>query len=263
MLWPSIAAGLMPHAWRSSASASSTTKSAGCVTSVCRRRSAAAGSRSAPERAPRGDPQPTSARSASQTSSTRARRPRQGVVEPARHLRILRPLAREQKRHRRIGGAHDASRRSSACRAREPRGRFSGAVATTARRLVNGRRPTVSVYAASASDDVGSRREDAASCPAARSSAVVAARRQRQQELAGRVAAARRRRRLLEHDVRVRAADAERADARAPRARFRPVHVAQRGVHVERGWRRSRCPGWARRSAARRQLAVLAAPAPS
>ena len=262
-LWPSIACGL--HAPAPSTAAPARTRrrrapaapapSASAARPRPRRRRLAAGR--APSR--RSQPQVRRAACSAQRSTccgTPAR-----LVQPAAHPRVLRALAGEEERHarrpspppRRVG-SRSGSPPASAARA-------SSRVAAHQRRggARSARRPTCSVYATSASVHVrGAPRGAPPAAPCAASSAAGAARGQRQQLPAGApgpTGAPRAGASSSTTCALVPPMPNELTPAR--RGPLRPRPRPQRGVHVEGRAARSRCAGWARGSAAGRDLAVL------
>ena len=249
MLWPSIAAGSTPHAMPQPRQRVLDREERGL-----RERRLAQPRRRAPpsparriEHLPQVEAQPrrrTSAHAVDRLAEDRLR-----LVEPRAHARVLRPLAGEEEGDRprpaapRRRHAPAPRPRSAADRVLRVPADHRAAVREGRRGPPAGCRPRRPDPSSGCSRQVtGARRAVAAlerrlrPAPTARRSC------QR-----GRRRARRGRGRLLQHDVGVGAADAERADARAarrPSARQAP----QRGRSRRTGWPRSRSSGSASRS---------------
>ena len=172
---------------------------------------------------------PRCGRSSSQHSSTAARNDRLARVQLAPHPRVLRPLAREQKRHPRRAAPRGAHPRRGPPSARPAPAMASGASrATSARRCAKRRAAHLQRVR-----HVGQLRSGAPpdARPAGRAAAPAPPRCAPRAPASARAALARpgwRLGRLLQHHVRVGPADAERADARRGAAGPWPSHGAAR-----------------------------------
>ena len=270
MLWPISAAGAMPHDIHSCASAYSTMNSAGS----CERRPLEA-LRGRLERRParaeeqrRGSRRACAGSSSARHSSTRARKTGSRLVELARPCSDTarrRPGTGTRPRRRSRVGAARESRRSGVAALERSRTASSRSRHTSARRCANAaaadlqrvarrrRAPARGARAGGrASRSVGGVERGRRCAPRA---AAAGGAREAPPALA--------RRRLLEDDVRVGAADAERADAGAARlarraGQARSFAFTKNGLAGEVDLRVRRLE-----VQARRQLRVLAAPARS
>ena len=164
-----------------------------------------------------------------------------GLVELGAHPRRLRPLPGEQERRAARGSGDGGARQAARVASAEDRARGgrvpcdgnAAAVERAATRLERARDV--------AGVGLGMRLEVSREVPRRGLEGSVRPGGEDEEVLRAGARGGRRRRRLLEDDVRVRPADAERADA--GEARLRPTPTGGRARSRRTGWRRSRCAG--------------------